>query len=817
MLRAHRIGGHTWGVHPHRRRSAHGRAAEDPGRAPAGASRRAAETDAGPEATASGQPPTDGWERGRAREPTRANRRWLQRATTGAVGLAVVAVVVWLPGGEGVPGGSAESDGDDVERLTIDPAAPETPETVDPGVPGPEADEGEGATSSSQGAATTLRRLGHGGWEPLPDAPLEPRRDAAGAWTGRHFVVWGGRALDDGGWRADGAAYDPEADRWERLPDAPSSATRDAAAVAVEDAVVVLGAEGGRAFSLDVAAGAWQERERPPSGAWRWQRAAADGEVVSVPGHGADGTPAVARLDADGWRELPGPPLARILAVAPAHDGLVALGFDAPAGPGPDAQPVAMATVWDGDEWSEPDPAPFTGPWVPSAAPDTVTGGVVAAGPGHDRGTPHAVMRWSRAAGWEQLPSLALPVARADPQPHALSDGGVVVWTPDAPAAARAVHHADAVAGDRDASGTLWAPLGTGSPTVGAGPASAWSGDALFVWGRGGGAVWTPRGARVSVAPPDTERWDGQWRRLPPPPSPRRDPVLAPAGDELLAWGGTDDDGVPRADGLAYSPAEDAWEAVPPAPVPGRRDAAAVFTGDELVVWGGRSADGRAGDGAAYDPTAGTWRVLPPAPIGPAAQPAAVWDGERVVVVTTDEATAYDPDTDAWEPLPAPPGHRAPAALSLAGAEVRLLADAEGQAALVATLGADGWRVREIPGVGGEPRPAAGGTDAPAALWGDGGGLLGRDVGTALRPPWDAGRGPTAWVAGRLVVWEGTTIADAPHGRPGAAAFEPDTRNWAVLPSPPWSTHADAAATVAGEVVFWSNAGEPFAFRPAAQ
>jgi hypothetical protein len=41
-------------------------------------------------------------------------------------------------------------------------------------------------------------------WSPLPQAPLQGRREPVGVWTGRSFVVWGG----DPGF-ADGAAFKP--------------------------------------------------------------------------------------------------------------------------------------------------------------------------------------------------------------------------------------------------------------------------------------------------------------------------------------------------------------------------------------------------------------------------------------------------------------------------------------------------------------------------------------------------------------------------------------------------------------------------------
>jgi hypothetical protein len=81
----------------------------------------------------------------------------------------------------------------------------------------------------------------------------------AATWTGRHLVVWGGSAGDDGvgSWRpaGTGAAYDPATDRWEELPPAPITGRVGATAVWTGREVLFWGgAAGHEKFFADGAA-----------------------------------------------------------------------------------------------------------------------------------------------------------------------------------------------------------------------------------------------------------------------------------------------------------------------------------------------------------------------------------------------------------------------------------------------------------------------------------------------------------------------------------------------------------------------------------
>ena len=62
-------------------------------------------------------------------------------------------------------------------------------------------------------------------WTVIGAPPIEPRRYAAAAWTGQHFVIWGGDMA--GETNGDGAAFDPDLDTWKLLPEPPPRSERD--------------------------------------------------------------------------------------------------------------------------------------------------------------------------------------------------------------------------------------------------------------------------------------------------------------------------------------------------------------------------------------------------------------------------------------------------------------------------------------------------------------------------------------------------------------------------------------------------------------
>src|SRR5882724_12264577 len=101
--------------------------------------------------------------------------------------------------------------------------------------------DGPRATQPAAGAAAE-----QGSWRRIKEAPIPPTSGMAAAWTGRQLVVWGGQAGD--GTRqasADGAAYEPAADRWEVLPPAPVAGRFGTSAVWTGREVLFWGGQAG--------------------------------------------------------------------------------------------------------------------------------------------------------------------------------------------------------------------------------------------------------------------------------------------------------------------------------------------------------------------------------------------------------------------------------------------------------------------------------------------------------------------------------------------------------------------------------------------
>ena len=153
------------------------------------------------------------------------------------------------------------------------------------------------------------------------------------------------------------------------------------------------------------------------------------------------------------------------------------------------------------------------------------------------------------------------------------------------------------------------------------------------------------------------------WRRLPPMPEARTDATVTWNGREVLVVGGQgrfSDQAGPYADGVAYSPAGNAWRRLP-AMDSGRIWHTAICTGRQLLVWGGRT---RSGDtwtapvhGLAYDRAANRWSPLPRSPLPGRTGHVAVWTGSQLLIWGGIPARQSDPerpfaDGAAYTPYP---------------------------------------------------------------------------------------------------------------------------------------------------------------------
>lgn len=201
-----------------------------------------------------------------------------------------------------------------------------------------------------------------------------------------------------------------------------------------------------------------------------------------------------------------------------------------------------------------------------------------------------------------------------------------------------------------------------------------WTGTEMIVWGgRGAGSTSTyvrSNGAAYNLLS-DT------WRAIAPVGSAMSSPsrwqhTAVWTGSKMVVWGGlyyySESSSYARNDGAAYDPVADSWTAIATSPLSNRwgHDAVWSTTTNEMIVWGGgvgASSGQQYADGAAYDPVTNTWEALPPAPITPRWKHSMVWTGAEVVIWGGQNYTngylrdgaRYDPKTKIWTKFPDPP------------------------------------------------------------------------------------------------------------------------------------------------------------------
>lgn len=141
-------------------------------------------------------------------------------------------------------------------------------------------------------------------WQRLAPAPLEARTAHTSVWSGNEMIVWGGCCEPRGGEFGDGAAYDPASDTWRMLPPAPIEGRTEHAAVWSGNKMVVWG---GHVFERAFADGAtynpsterWQTIARAPIEGRFSHSAVSMGKRVVIWG-GAD---ALGAFDDGAWYE----------------------------------------------------------------------------------------------------------------------------------------------------------------------------------------------------------------------------------------------------------------------------------------------------------------------------------------------------------------------------------------------------------------------------------------------------------------------------------------------------------------------------------
>lgn len=98
-----------------------------------------------------------------------------------------------------------------------------------------------------------------GSWEPMAEAPIDPRPYAVAAWTGTRVVFWAGSNLSRGFAYTDGALYDPATDTWEPMA-VPGWGHPGLTSAFFDGELYALAKGGGTRF--DPVAGQW--RDLPP-------------------------------------------------------------------------------------------------------------------------------------------------------------------------------------------------------------------------------------------------------------------------------------------------------------------------------------------------------------------------------------------------------------------------------------------------------------------------------------------------------------------------------------------------------------------------
>ncbi len=130
----------------------------------------------------------------------------------------------------------------------------------------------DGVCCADQSAAGQVYTPANNSWQAMPTAPLQPRRSAAGAWTGRELIVAGGYAALFESTHTpipyttfdDAAAYDPASRTWRTLPPMPTP-REGATALWDGSEVLVLGGSA----AVDAATLASGVAYNPTTNRWR--------------------------------------------------------------------------------------------------------------------------------------------------------------------------------------------------------------------------------------------------------------------------------------------------------------------------------------------------------------------------------------------------------------------------------------------------------------------------------------------------------------------------------------------------------------------
>ena len=137
------------------------------------------------------------------------------------------------------------------------------------------------------------------------------------------------------------------------------------------------------------------------------------------------------------------------------------------------------------------------------------------------------------------------------------------------------------------------------------------------------------------------------WKPLDAPPSCRSRHTAIWTGNQMIVWGGYNDNYLNS--GGIYTPITDTWEtvAVTSSSPSFRAYHTAIWTGEEMVIWGGFNGSSYLNDGACYSPATNSWRQIPSNPsISARGRHTAVWTGSHMIIWGGDSGTYYG---DGWK------------------------------------------------------------------------------------------------------------------------------------------------------------------------
>lgn len=409
-------------------------------------------------------------------------------------------------------------------------------------------DGGVKVTPVDPGPSTASR--GPEGWDLLPDAPIQARRDHVAVWTGKEMLIWGGTDGEQD--FDDGAAYDPAAGTWRTIPAAPIEGRADASAAWTGDRMLVWGGSDlTDGAELDPATGQWTKLPKSPLVARLGSTTVWTGQEMIV--WGGENVAKNEFVDlADGaaydpvertWRKIAPGPSAREehTAVWTGSHMIVWGGRDELEEGEEDVRRLADGAAYDpkSDEWTELPPAPI------SARND------------------HAAAVWTGDVMFVW--------------------GGMVDAPVTGPYNAVEAESRDGATYDPDAK--KWSGTGDVPAMLHSYVTAVWTGREVVLWGGSGGEGGSADGAAFD---PDTRTWRAT---APSPLTGRTGHTAVWTGDKMLVWGGSKGE-LPVADGAAYDPGS-ASDAGPATTVPDEDEGPG--TGRENACAGdfaGRGAEG---------------------------------------------------------------------------------------------------------------------------------------------------------------------------------------------------------------------------------